>query len=68
MIMKYLLEKGHPEFQRFMRGQADDLKPCVSTLPGSLHFLFCLLSDYRGPPDPLRGDAPSRLVREKAQV
>eukprot|EP01128_Nolandella_sp_AFSM9_P002705 TRINITY_DN1308_c0_g1_i1.p1 TRINITY_DN1308_c0_g1~~TRINITY_DN1308_c0_g1_i1.p1 ORF type:complete len:722 (-),score=144.75 TRINITY_DN1308_c0_g1_i1:168-2333(-) len=53
LLIKYLLEKGHPEFQRFMRQHSDELKPSVN---------------YRGRPDPLRGDAPSRLVREKAQV
>jgi hypothetical protein len=53
LVLKHLLEQGHPHFQTLLQQYADEIKPCL---------------ELRGPPDPLRGDAPYRLVRDKAQV
>eukprot|EP01125_Pyxidicula_operculata_P017632 TRINITY_DN61_c2_g1_i1.p1 TRINITY_DN61_c2_g1~~TRINITY_DN61_c2_g1_i1.p1 ORF type:complete len:708 (-),score=217.01 TRINITY_DN61_c2_g1_i1:364-2487(-) len=53
LIIKYLLEHGHPHFQKLMQQKVDDIRACL---------------EYRAPPDPLRGDAPTRLVRDKAQA
>uniref|UniRef100_A0A6B2L008 ENTH domain-containing protein n=1 Tax=Arcella intermedia TaxID=1963864 RepID=A0A6B2L008_9EUKA len=53
MVLKYLLENGHPHFQTILQNKADEIRPCL---------------DFKAPPDPLHGDAPSRLVRDKAAL
>ena len=50
--LKHLVLKGHHSFRRDLQRQVEVLRDC----------LHC-----RGPPDPLRGDAPYRAIREEAQ-
>lgn len=50
--LRHLLDKGSRQLRRELQRKTDRLRDCTS---------------FRGPPDPLRGDAPYRLVREEAQ-
>jgi hypothetical protein len=60
-----LIDKGNRHFKRDLTRRIDVLRDAACT-----HVSFCAShpAAYRGPPDPLRGDAPYRLVREEAQV
>jgi ENTH domain len=51
-IIKYLLEKGHTSFRRDLQRRTELIGECLQ---------------FRGPPDPLRGDAPYQMVRDEAQ-
>eukprot|EP00397_Hematodinium_sp_SG-2012_P010798 GEMP01010923.1.p1 GENE.GEMP01010923.1~~GEMP01010923.1.p1 ORF type:complete len:731 (+),score=150.31 GEMP01010923.1:60-2252(+) len=51
-IIKHVCEQGKPDFKRNLQKRADVVKACLS---------------YRGAPDPLKGDAPSKEVREQAE-
>jgi len=53
LVMKHVLESGNPHFQICLQRQSEELRPCLN---------------YRGPPDPLHGDTPYRLVRDNAQI
>jgi len=52
-IIKHVSEKGRPEFRRLAQRKADVIRGYTG---------------YRGPPHPLRGDAPSKTVREEADA
>ncbi|CEM04567.1 unnamed protein product [Vitrella brassicaformis CCMP3155] len=51
-IIKHVAEKGKPDFRRAVQRKAEVIKACLT---------------YRGAPDPLKGDAPSKDVREEAE-
>eukprot|EP00923_Selenidium_pygospionis_P038456 GHVN01067060.1.p2 GENE.GHVN01067060.1~~GHVN01067060.1.p2 ORF type:complete len:751 (-),score=91.42 GHVN01067060.1:3578-5830(-) len=50
-IVKHVSENGSPEFRRSMQRKTEAIKQCLV---------------YKGRPHPVRGDAPSREVREEA--
>eukprot|EP00013_Stygamoeba_regulata_P025065 CAMPEP_0177643482 /NCGR_PEP_ID=MMETSP0447-20121125/8177_1 /TAXON_ID=0 /ORGANISM="Stygamoeba regulata, Strain BSH-02190019" /LENGTH=732 /DNA_ID=CAMNT_0019145777 /DNA_START=75 /DNA_END=2270 /DNA_ORIENTATION=- len=51
-VIKHVLDKGHPSFKSDLQRQTSAINECLQ---------------FRGPPDPLRGDAPYMLVRQEAQ-
>ncbi|CAD7951973.1 unnamed protein product [Amoebophrya sp. A25] len=51
-IIRHVCENGKPEFRRGMQRHASVVKENLQ---------------YRGKPDPLRGDAPNKAVREEAE-
>jgi len=53
LVMHHVLEKGHQQFQRELQKEAEKIRPCL---------------EFRGPPDPIHGEAPYRIVRERAQA
>jgi len=52
-IIKHVCEQGKPEFKRAIQRKAEVVKACLQ---------------YRGTPDPLKGDAPNKAVREEADL
>eukprot|EP00930_Biecheleria_cincta_P018669 TRINITY_DN1445_c1_g1_i1.p1 TRINITY_DN1445_c1_g1~~TRINITY_DN1445_c1_g1_i1.p1 ORF type:complete len:940 (-),score=270.28 TRINITY_DN1445_c1_g1_i1:73-2892(-) len=52
-IIKHVCEQGKPDFRRAIQKKAELVKACLQ---------------YRGTPDPLKGDAPNKAVREEADV
>eukprot|EP00439_Symbiodinium_sp_Y106_P077295 s983_g16.t1 len=52
-IIKHVCEQGKPEFKRAVQRKADVVKACLQ---------------FRGTPDPLKGDAPNKAVREEADL
>jgi len=52
-IIKNVCDKGRPDFKRNIQKKADIVKACLS---------------YRGQPHPLKGDEPSKAVREEAEA
>ena len=50
-IIHHVCEQGKPDFRRQVARRADIVKSCLQ---------------YRGTPDPLKGDAPNKAVREEA--
>ncbi|CAE8703761.1 unnamed protein product, partial [Polarella glacialis] len=52
-IIKHVCEQGKPEFRRAIQKKAELIKGCLQ---------------YRGTPDPLKGDAPNKAVREEADL
>mmetsp|Transcript_45678 Transcript_45678/g.130960 ORF Transcript_45678/g.130960 Transcript_45678/m.130960 type:complete len:173 (+) Transcript_45678:102-620(+) len=52
-IIKHVCEDGKPDFRRALQKKADLIKGCLQ---------------YRGTPDPLKGDAPNQAVRVEADA
>lgn len=52
MIIKHVCRTGRPEFKRDMQRQTEPIRDCLQ---------------YRGPPDPLRGDTIYKKVHEVAK-
>ena len=63
---------GRPEFKREMQRKVDSIKECLRKLWKYIMFGECFLdfksAEFKGTPDPLRGDEPNRRVREAAKV
>eukprot|EP01129_Flabellula_baltica_P012234 TRINITY_DN5493_c0_g1_i2.p1 TRINITY_DN5493_c0_g1~~TRINITY_DN5493_c0_g1_i2.p1 ORF type:complete len:569 (-),score=136.09 TRINITY_DN5493_c0_g1_i2:7-1683(-) len=53
LVIKQLLQKGNSHFQICLQRQSEELRPFLN---------------FRGPPDPIHGEAPYRLVRENTQL
>jgi hypothetical protein len=51
-VIKHTVREGRPEFKRNMGKHVNEIKACL---------------EFRGPPDPLRGDEPYRKVRHAAR-
>lgn len=76
LICKHLLEKGNPHFQKELQHNVNAIRACLgnSSFPffwlpaGTSFFFFSNYVDFRGPPDPVRGDAVYKAVRDKATV
>ncbi|CAK0851413.1 unnamed protein product [Prorocentrum cordatum] len=52
-IIRHVCDQGKPEFRRAVQKRADLVKACLQ---------------YRGKPDPLKGDAPNKAVRDEADT
>lgn len=52
-IIRHVCDTGKPEFRRAVQKRADVVKSCLQ---------------YRGTPDPLKGDAPNKAVRDEADA
>eukprot|EP00403_Amphidinium_massartii_P017834 CAMPEP_0178415610 /NCGR_PEP_ID=MMETSP0689_2-20121128/23639_1 /TAXON_ID=160604 /ORGANISM="Amphidinium massartii, Strain CS-259" /LENGTH=185 /DNA_ID=CAMNT_0020036933 /DNA_START=47 /DNA_END=600 /DNA_ORIENTATION=- len=52
-IIRHVCDQGKHDFRRAIQKKADLVKQC---------------QQYRGTPDPLKGDAPNKAVREEADV
>mmetsp|Transcript_86167 Transcript_86167/g.157095 ORF Transcript_86167/g.157095 Transcript_86167/m.157095 type:complete len:780 (+) Transcript_86167:79-2418(+) len=52
-IIRNVCENGKADFRRAIQKKADVVKGCLQ---------------YRGSPDPLKGDAPNKMVRDEADV
>jgi len=52
-IIRHVCDSGKPDFRRAVQKKADVVKACLQ---------------YRGAPDPLKGDAPNKAVRDEADA
>ena len=83
VFLQHVALRGRPEFKRSLQRRTENIKACLRTCAASyrrrrscgprlalrLTFLVTVVgAEFRGPPDPLRGDEPYRKVREAAKV
>ncbi len=75
--LQNVAKTGRQEFRRAMQAHADLIKEQLRTNLfidasyidfWSMFSAACLLAEYRGAVHPLRGDEPSRRVRDAAKV
>eukprot|EP00451_Oxyrrhis_marina_P038327 CAMPEP_0204364648 /NCGR_PEP_ID=MMETSP0469-20131031/41307_1 /ASSEMBLY_ACC=CAM_ASM_000384 /TAXON_ID=2969 /ORGANISM="Oxyrrhis marina" /LENGTH=139 /DNA_ID=CAMNT_0051353593 /DNA_START=46 /DNA_END=462 /DNA_ORIENTATION=- len=52
-VIKHVCEQGKPDFKREIQRRAEVVKACLQ---------------YRSTPDPLKGDQPSKAVRDEADA
>jgi hypothetical protein len=53
LVLRHVIQKGNSFFRRELQRRTEDIRECLY---------------FKGPPHPLRGDAPYQLVREQAQI
>jgi hypothetical protein len=73
LVLRHVVQKGNSFFRRELQRRTEDIRECLCKRLCSFFVSFHSVhlkcgTDFKGPPDPLRGDAPYQLVREQAQV